>query len=122
MYTYCNWAEIEGQSRLHGTEWKFSPSDAPWYNGCAEALVKSVKRALCTAIGDQIMYFVELQTCLFEAAQLVNQRPIGTAHSSPEEGTWLCPNDLLLGRASNNVPQGPFKERSSNLYQIDFIH
>ena len=27
----------------HGTEWRFSPADAPWYNGHVEELVKSVK-------------------------------------------------------------------------------
>ena len=63
----------------------------------------------------------ELQTALFEAAQLVNQRPIGLHPANPDDGSYLCPNDLLLGRASSHVPQGPFKERSSNKYRIDFI-
>ena len=30
----------------HGLKWKFSPPDAPWHNGCAEALIKSVKKHL----------------------------------------------------------------------------
>ena len=28
-----------------GSEWKFSPPDSPWWNGCVEALVGSVKKA-----------------------------------------------------------------------------
>ena len=80
-----------------------------------------MKRALNAAIGDQILTFSELQTCLFEAAQLVNQRPIGEHPSDPDEGSYLCPNDLILGRASSHVPQGPFKERSSNTHRLDFI-
>ena len=116
-----DWTQVKSSSLAHGTEWKFSPSDAPWYNGCAEALIKSVKKALSTAVGEQVMSFVELQTCLYESAQIVNQRPIGISHSDPNEGTYLCPNDLLLGRASSNVPQGPFKERCSASYRLDFI-
>ena len=72
-----NWDQIKLYGHTHGTEWSFSPADAPWYNGTAESLIKTVKNALSTAIGDQVMSFSELQMCLYEAAQLVNQRPIG---------------------------------------------
>ena len=51
----------------------------------------------------------------------MNQRPIGCHTSTPEDGTYLCPNDLLLGRASSHAPQGPFQERSSNKYRFDYI-
>ena len=67
----------------YGTEWKFSPSVAPWYNGCAEALIKSVKQSLSAAFGDQVMSFVELQTYLYESAHIVNQGPIRISHSDP---------------------------------------
>ena len=42
------WNGIQDNSSKHWTEWCFSPADAPWYNGTAEALIKSVKRALST--------------------------------------------------------------------------
>ena len=116
-----DWEEIKTFSHPYGTQWNFSPSDAPWYNGCAESLIKSVKRALSTAVGDQVLSFVELQTCMYETAQLVNQRPIGISHAEPNQGTYLCPNDLLLGCSSSAVPQGPFKERASALCRLDFI-
>ena len=106
---------------MGGSNWKFSAADAPWKNGATEALVKSVKRALHTIIGDQVLTFSEFQTVIYEASQLVNQRPIGRSPTQPDDGTYLCPNDLLLGRASSHVPQGPFKERSSMKYRLDFI-
>ena len=94
---YCvsniDWEEIKTFSHPYGTQWNFSPSDAPWCNCCAEALIKSVKRVLSTAVGDKVLSFVELQTCLFETAQLVNQRPIGISHAEPNQGTYLLPND-----------------------------
>ena len=30
-----------------------------------------------------------------------------------QDGTYLCPNQLLLGRTSNKVPSGPFKEHTN---------
>ena len=76
---------------------------------------------LSTAFRDQVLSFVELQTCMYETAQLVNQRPIGISHAEPNQGTYLCPNDLLPGRSSSAVPQGPFKERASASCRLDFI-
>ena len=102
-------------------EWRFSPPDAKWYNGATESLVKSVKRALNAAIGENVLQFSELQTCMFEAAEMVNARPIGIHPNSPDEGVYLCPNDLLLGRATNHIPQGPFKDRCSNKHRFDFV-
>ena len=72
----------------HGVEREFSPADAPWYNGATESLVKPVKRALNAAIGE-VMSFSELQTVVFEVAQIVNQRPIGVHPTFPEECPYL---------------------------------
>ena len=104
-----------------GTEWKFAPPDGQWFNGVTESMVKSVKRALNAAIGVNVLQFSELQTCLFEAAELVNERPIGPHPSSPEEGIYLSPNDLILGRSTARIPQGKFKERTSDKHRFDFI-
>ena len=59
---------------------------------------------------------------MFEAAQIVNQRPIGRK-SSIYTRRWniLCPNDLILGRSSSHAPQGPFKERVTNKHRFDHI-
>jgi len=81
-----DWDEVQKFGYKYGTEWSFSLADAPLYNGAAEALIKSVKRALSTAVGEQIMTFSEFQTYIFEAAQLVKQRPIGVNPSNPDDG------------------------------------
>ena len=118
-----DWGSIEEQSRTlgQGTEWNFSPANAPWYNGAVEALVKTTKRALTVSVGESVLSFSELQTSMFEAAELVNQRPIGNHPTDPSDGVYLCPNDLLLGRASSAIPQGPFQERCSARYRLDFV-
>jgi hypothetical protein len=104
-----------------GMNWEFTPADAPWWNGCAEGLIKSVKKAITTAVGDQVLTPTELQTVCFEAANLVNERPIGRHPQSPEESAYLCPNDLLLGRSTSRVPSGPFKEFANHRRRHEFI-
>ena len=113
--------KIGKNALVGGSEWKYCPANAPWMNGATESLVKSVKGALHATIGSQVLAFSEFQTVMYEAAQIVNQRPIGRNPTGPDDGTYLCPNDLLLGRATPHVPQGPFKERSSMKYRLDFI-
>ena len=54
------------------------------------------------------MTFNELQSFVFEIANLLNQRPIGIKPTDGPELQQLCPNDLILGRASANVPGGKF--------------
>jgi hypothetical protein len=116
-----DWKQIREYGHQQGMEWKFSPGDAPLYNGMAEALVKSIKRALEAAVGDTVLAFSELKTCMFEAEQLVNHRPIGVLSGTPDDGAYLCPKDLLLGRDSAHIPLGPFQERGSKKHRHDFI-
>ena len=59
-----------------GMKWQFTTPSAPHQNGCSEAMVKTVKKALKKAIGDTVLTPFELYTCLLEVANLVNQRPI----------------------------------------------
>ena len=102
-------------------EWNFTPADAPWQNGTSESLIRSVKRSLKAAIGESILTFSELQTVLFEVANLISERPIGCHPRSPEDGSYLCPNDLLLGRSTTWVPSGPFKESTNPRLRFEFI-
>ena len=47
---------------VDGTEWKFTPADGPWHNGCSEALIRSTKLAIKGSIKDQVLTYAELQT------------------------------------------------------------
>ena len=102
-------------------DWEFNAPDAPWQNGCAEALIKSAKKAISVAIGGQILTFPEMQTVLYEAANLLNERPIGRHPTSPEDGTYLSPNDLLLGRSTNKIAGGPFSNITNRYVRYRFV-
>ena len=109
-----DWNKLKGFGVTEGFEWIFTSADAPWQNGVTEALIRSVKRAINASIGNSILIFSELQTVLYEVANLLNERPIGRHPTSPDDGAYLCPNDLLLGRATSRVPSGPFDKKENN--------
>ena len=127
MITGWNKDELREFCAEKGMKWKFTTPAAPHHNGCAEALVKSCKKALKIAISKQVLTPFELYTCLLEVANLVNQRPIDRIPNNPDDGTYLCPNDILLGRSTAEVPQGPFKPTKNpvtewNLFKDWSIH
>ena len=95
-------------------DWTFTTPNAPWQNACSESLIKSVKKVLKFVIGDQILSFSEMLTVLFETADMVNSRPIGRHPTSLEDGAYLSPNDVLLGRSTKEIPNTSF-DTSSNL-------
>ncbi|XP_045134453.1 uncharacterized protein LOC123518017 [Portunus trituberculatus] len=103
-------------------KWVFNASaDAPWQNGASESLIKSLKRSLTVAIGDNVLTFSKLQTTLFEISNILNERPIGIKPGcDPELGKYLCPNDLLLGRTSNKAPKGVFEHFPSHESRLQF--
>ena len=107
-----------------GLNWSFTKSaDAPWENGCSEALIRLIKRHIARIIGDNILTFGELQTALFEIGNLLNERPIGTKPGSNiDSGIYLCPNDLLLGRSGLPAPQGIFDISNNVKSRQEFLN
>ena len=121
MFNDFDWDRIQDITALHGLEWKFSPPEAPWYNGCCEALIRSVKKCIHHAIGQNKLTFTEIQTVFYECANVVNERPIGATPSSVEDGSYISPNDLLLGRATNKVPTGDFAPTINSRRRLYFV-
>ena len=113
--------ELRESCSKKGIHWIFTTPAAPHQNGCAEALVKSCKSALKKVIGEQVMTPFELYTCLLQVGNLVNQRPIGRIPNDPDDGAYLCPNDMLLGRATSEVPQGPFSDTKNPRHRVEFV-
>lgn len=103
-----------------GMTWQFTMPLAPHQNGCLETMVKTMKCALKNAIGDAVLTPFELCTCLLEATNLVNQCPIGRVPNDPGDGAYFCPNDILLGGATNTVPQGSFPHTNNPRHRFEF--
>ena len=83
--------------------------------------MKSTKKAIISTIGHQVIKHSKLITLVYEIANLLNERPIGKQSNDIDDGTYLCPNDLLLGRATSRAPSGPFRETSNPRKRFAFI-
>ena len=104
-----NWETVSSWAGTNKIKWKVVPAEAHHHNGLSESMIRSVKRSLSHVVGGSILSFSELQLAMFEIANIINSRPIGIiSGSDPEVPNPLTPNDLLLGRSTNEVPQGPF--------------
>ena len=104
--------EIKQVSVDRGLEWKFGPADSPWYQGAAEALVKSAKRAIDLSVKGHRLSVSEIMTVFTQAADLLNERPLGIMPGSDSDISILTPNLLLLGR-SCSVNQGGYDAQPS---------
>ena len=78
-------------------KWEISPADSPWRQGKAERRIGVVKRLMKLSIGDTRMSPLELQTALFEIADICNQRPLGGLSKPRDDGTYavITPNELI---------------------------
>ena len=101
--------------------WEFAAPEGQWQNSCSEALIKSAKKAIRGEIGSQVLSFSELQTVRLEAAKLLNERPMDRHPTDPDDGAYLCPNHLLLGRASSRVPSGPFRQSDNPPHRFELV-
>jgi len=52
---------------------------------------------------------------------LIKERPIGRHPTSPDDESYLCPNDLSLGRSTSRVPRGPFLQTDNPRHKYEFI-
>ena len=119
--TNLDWNKIRDYSSDNGIQWQLSPGESPWYNGCCEALIRSVKKSIMITVGNEVVTFNELQTFNFEAANLVNDRPIGKHPDSVDDGSYLCPNDMILGRSSTKAPTGNFDKTVKSKRRFYFV-
>lgn len=95
----------------NGMQWSYASPGSPWQNGVSESLIASVKKTLNTVMdSNSKLPILELQTVFYEVAELLNERPINLGHQGASgddyhaENTYVCPNELLLGRCSITVP------------------
>ena len=51
----------------------------------------------------------------------MNSRPIARLPNDPDDGAYLGPNDILLGRSSSSIPQGPFLETKNPRHRMECV-
>ena len=78
-------------------------------DGLSESLIRWAKKILEDSIKNKRLTHAELQTCLFQVADIMNARPLGKRPTiDPLDGGPITPNHLLLGRATSESAVGDF--------------
>lgn len=124
MFELLDWNIVKGWCAKRGMKWRFTPVQGQHVNGCSEALIKSTKRILLEKIWGKRLNYVDLQTVLYDVAQILNSRPLGIytqPGDDPLDGGPITPNHLLLGRASSTIPDIPYDYKASLTKRMRFI-
>ena len=121
MVRNLDWDTLKSYGAESGMSWGFTSADAPWQNGCSEDLIRSCKKSITHAICLNVLSYSEIQTVLFEVANILNEWPIGRHPTDPSDGAYLCPNNILLGRETTRILSGPSKEYKSNCQRFELI-
>ena len=102
----CMGTQLANMAADSQFSWEISPSNSPWRQGRSEVRIKMLKKLITVAVGSIRLTPVELQTVLYECANLTNERPIGVNKTPKADGSFrvLTPNCLLMGRSLNTVP------------------
>ena len=117
-----NWEVVSDWAAESKIKWTIVPAEGQHQNGLSESMIKCTKRSIHRVIGENVLTFSELQLAFYEIANVINTRPIGVVpNSDPECPVPITPNDLLLGRSTNEVPPGPFKAKASITKRYRFV-
>ena len=102
----CMGTQLANMAADSQFSWEISPSNSPWRQGRSEVRIEMLKKLITVAVGSIRLTPVELQTVLYECANLTNERPIGVNKTPKADGSFrvLTPNCLLMGRSLNTVP------------------
>lgn len=98
MWRRMDKGPIKTTSTENGLQWEFGPGDSPWYQGAAESLIKTVKRCFKFSMSNRRLSPTEFLTICTEAANTLNERPLGLLPDSDSEINILTPNCQLIGR------------------------
>ena len=78
--------------------WRFNPPYSPHFGGVFESLIKSAKRALTSVLSNASLTDEELHSALVYAEGFLNNRPLTTFSSDPNDLRPLTPNHFLMGQ------------------------
>ena len=68
-----------------------------------------------------VLTYSELSTVFIECANLLNDKLVGNHPQDPDDGKYLCPNDLLFGRVSSSIPSGSFEFTTNIKRRYEFV-
>jgi transposase InsO family protein len=104
-------ADVNDFAASRGIKWSFIPPAAPFFGGCWERLVRTVKVALNATLRERAPNTEVLVTLLLEAEAIVNSRPLSHVPVRHDDQETLTPFHFLIGSSSNQVLPATLEDR-----------
>ena len=97
-----NIKKIQRATSRQGITWKHAPGHSQWRDGSSEAVVKMLKSTLHHMTKSGVPTYDEMLSLLTQAADVLNQRPLGVQHHQGSTPGYcpVTPNLLLMGSRS----------------------
>ena len=105
-----------------GIEWKFNPPAASHQGGVWERLIRLIRRILHSLIGERLLNDEALRTFLVEVEKILNDRPITSVSSDPQDLEALTTNHILLLRRNPSSPPDVFEESDKFKARWKHVH
>ncbi|BES87780.1 Pao retrotransposon peptidase [Nesidiocoris tenuis] len=86
-------------------DWRLNPPASPHFGGIWEANIKSAKRLLARAIGQQVLTYEELSTVLCQVEATLNSRPLVPMSNDPRDLEALTPAHFLCMEPPVALPE-----------------
>ena len=99
-----NVKKVQDSMNKYDIEWKFNPPHASHFGGVWERQIRSVRRVLAGLTKEQVLTDEGLLTLMCLAEGIVNNRPITTVSSDPNDLEPLTPSHLLIMRPVETPP------------------
>ncbi|XP_076549204.1 uncharacterized protein LOC143306713 [Osmia lignaria lignaria] len=94
--------------------WNFIPPRSPHFGGLWEAAVRSFKHHLVRTVGDTLLTFEQLETCIIEIEAILNSRPLSPISPDPNDLQPLTPGHFLIGGPLTSFPEMDLTDTASN--------
>ena len=118
LYRSIDWTKVLNDGRKTNIEWIFNVEKAPWANGIAERMVRSVKTPLRIIIGNAKLTSRQLAIILAEVEGIVNNRPLSTVTDHPDDLTPITPAELIIGRRMDPLPDPNLRKNETNIVHL----
>ncbi|KAM9364275.1 uncharacterized protein KZ484_010543 [Pholidichthys leucotaenia] len=96
---------LQAQLAEYQLKFHFNPPSAPHFGGSWEREIRSIKAALTSTLGSQVVSVEVLQTVLIEIEGILNSKPLGYVSSDLADPDPVTPNMLLMGRLDPSLSQ-----------------
>ena len=77
-------------------DWRFHPPYANHRGGAAKRMIRSIRKALLSAVSTQLLTDKQIQTVMCEAERVVKSRPFTYTNNDPRDYEVLTTAKLLL--------------------------